>query len=134
MRRTYKLMKGKWQVVVWYKATIMDADEIMDDLVLAGCYGTDLKECKEAIWSDEPNIGLTFSESRKRRAVVVIGKATSEKEYANTISHEVGHLAVFIADAAGIDKKSEDFCYLIGEITQAMWNDAHRLTCPKCGV
>lgn len=133
MRCRYPLMRGRWFVTVWYEATLMDADEIVDDLVMAGCYGEDLKECKEALWSGEKNIGLTYANAKMHMAVVVIGEATNEMEYANTISHEVGHLAVFLADESGIDKKSEEFCYLIGDITQSMWIDAHKLICPSCG-
>ena len=132
MRREYTLMHGKWAVTVWYEATAIDADEITDDLVRAGCSGKDLYDCKEALWSNEMNVGLTYVNNNTHMGVVVIGKATNKKEYANTLSHEIGHLTVFLADDAFIDCHSEAFCYLLGDITQAMWSDAHKIICPSC--
>ena len=118
---------------MWYGATRYDTDEVMDDLVAAGCKGNALRRCSYAMWEGRPNQGLTYSNGERRVSVMVIGWSTSREQYANTISHETGHVAVHIADELGVDKSRELFCYIIGEVTQKMWKDAHRLTCERCG-
>lgn len=132
MRSEYRLECG-WKLVVWYATTRYDADEVMDDLLMAGCRGETLRKCKRALWSGRNDQGLTFSDGESRTSIMVIGRASSKDEYANTISHETGHVAVHIANELGIDTSSESFCYLIGDITQTIWSDAHKLTCDRCG-
>lgn len=132
MRKEYSLPNG-WQFVVWYDVTRYDADEILDDLIGCGCSGDDLVKCERSLWGMRRNNGLTYSNPRLSRSVMVIGHAASKREAANTIAHEIGHLAVHIARARGIGYNSEAFCYLIGDVTRTMWDDSHRLTCERCG-
>lgn len=133
MRKTYRLGETDWRVTVWWGADCYDADEIVDDLVTAGARGRSLTDMMKALREKRWNQGLTYVNERTRLCVMVIGRATDPKEYANTIAHEIGHLAVMIADAMGISLRGESMAYLIGDVTAMVWDEAHRWSCPKCG-
>lgn len=80
--------------------------------------------------SGELDRGLTYVS--KGKAVCVIGKASSASEYANSIQHEIMHLAIFIAIAEGIPLDSEEVCYIGGEIAKKMHPKTKLLT-SECG-
>ena len=76
------------------------------------------------------NTGLTYVKNGK--AVCVIGKASSAAQYADSIQHEIMHLAVFISIAEGIPLESEEVCYVGGEIARKAWSRTKLLT-SECG-
>lgn len=127
------LGRSGWRVTIWWDADCYDAEEIGDDLITAGARGRKLTEMMHALREKKWNQGLTYVNEKTRRCVMVVGKATDHKEYANTIAHEIGHLAVMIADAMGLPLRGESMAYLIGDVTAMVWGEAHRLICPKCG-
>lgn len=132
MRKEYRLSRTKWRVTVWWGSTRYDAEDIIDDLINAGAKGRDLRELSNAAWNAQENEGMTYVNAQTMRAVMVIGKASSKSEYANSVSHEICHLAVMLADAMDIDLRSESMAYLMGDIAQMLWHDSHTLTCPAC--
>ena len=133
MRKVYWLGEDKqWKVVVWWDSDCYDTEDIGEDLIAAGAIGTMLREMMRSLWERKLNQGLTYVNNERKMAVLAIGKATERKEYANTIAHELCHLAVMLADAIGMDKDGEPFAYLLGELTRMTWDDSHKLTCPHC--
>lgn len=133
MRKVYRLGETEWKVVVWWDADCYDAEDIGDDLIASGARGDELRKMMKALREHVWNQGMTYVNERTARCVVVIGKATTARQYANTIAHEVGHLGVMLADAMGIALRGERLAYLLGDVTEMLWGEAHRLTCPKCG-
>lgn len=120
-----------WSVWVYYAVHEYYAEEIMERL--AWCGMTD-EAMRRTAWdnltSGKLDTGLTFA--RDKRAVVVVGRASAASQYANSISHEIHHLSVFIAKAEGIELDSEEVCYIDGEIAEAMWEVTKYLT-SECG-
>ena len=106
------------------------ADEIIDSLVGMGIRGEKLEKARELLEEGKVNTGLTYVKNGK--AVCVIGKANSAAQYADSIQHEVMHLAVFISIAEGIPIESEEVCYIGGEIARKAWSKTKLLT-SECG-
>lgn len=105
-------------------------DEIMDSLVSIGIRGEKLDSAYELLSEGKLNTGLTYVKNGK--AVCVIGKATNASQYADSIHHEIMHLAVFIAKSEGIPLDSEEVCYIGGEIARKAWSRTKLLT-SECG-
>ena len=76
--------------------------------------------------------GFTFSKPSLRRSVVGVGLVSSGPEFLNSAVHEITHVGQHIADADGIDPLSEDFAYLIGDITNELADIVCNESCPHC--
>ena len=85
---------------------------------------------KWCLSENKVNTGLTYVNNGK--AVCIIGYSSSAAEYANSIQHEIMHLAIFISRAEGIELDSEEVCYIGGEIAQKMHPKTKLLT-SHCG-
>lgn len=80
----------------------------------------------------ENNCGFTYANEDIRRAFVMVGPASSGKEFINTLVHELHHLAVFIADGVGVDLRSEEPAYLSGDAAMALAETICELGCEHC--
>jgi hypothetical protein len=119
-----------WDIMMYYAIHGYYVDEIVDNLVDIGIRGDRLEKARELLEGGKVNTGLTYIKDGK--AVCVIGKASSAAQYADSIQHEVMHLAVFISIAEGIPLDSEEVCYIGGEIARKAWNKTKLLT-SECG-
>ncbi len=95
------LVIGEW--VVDFLFAKLDYD---DEGVLACLYELDadyevMRSANRIMDSDKLNCGFTFTNSDKKRALVVIGPSSSGKEFCNTLMHEIHHLVVAIVDSLG---------------------------------
>jgi len=68
----------------------------------------------------EYNKGFTYTDTKRKRSVVIIGNADSYKQFLNTIVHEAKHVQTAICKYYDIDESSEDAAYLIGYIVMKM--------------
>lgn len=118
------------EIDIYYAIHGYAVDEILDNLVSIGVRGNNLHHAKELLEHGRLNTGLTYVSNKK--AVCVIGKASSASQYANSIQHEIMHLAIFIAREEEIPLDSEEVCYIGGEIAHKMWNKTKYLT-SDCG-
>ena len=48
--------------------------------------------------------------------MAVVYKATSFKEFVNTLSHEVAHICAHITRSFVIKLTEEEFCYMLGDL------------------
>lgn len=78
------------------------------------------------------NRGFTFSDTERRVSLSWVGPQTSGAEWVNTTVHEIVHVAQAIASADGTDPLSEDFAYLVGDITQGVADIICGLACDHC--
>lgn len=97
---------------------------------MLGMSGFKLDKAYKNLYSGKLDTGLTYVCDGE--AICVIGKASDASEYANSIQHEVMHLAIFIAIAEGIPLDNEEVCYIGGEIAKKMHPKAKLLT-SECG-
>ena len=61
-----------------------------------------------------------------------IGPVESLKEFQNTYAHEKGHTVSYIAEACSIDFTSEEYQYLMGDLSESMFEIAQRYLCDDC--
>ena len=119
-----------WDITMYYAIHGYYVDGIIDSLVDIGIRSDNLDSARELLEEGEVNTGLTYAKGGK--AVCVIGKASSAMQYADSIQHEIMHLAVFIAKSEGIPLDSEEVCYIGGEIARKAWSRTKLLT-SECG-
>ena len=124
--------KAGWSVRVYHDADALCADEIIDDLITLGCRGEDLRKTKRMLWDGMVDSGVTFSDTRRRKSIIVIGNTTSGREYWNSIDHEKNHLLQDISLAIGIDPYGEEISYISGEFIRSVYDEAKNLLCECC--
>ena len=130
IKQRFILDNYDWDITVYYSVHGYYVDDIMEHLRLLGMSKPRLDKAYDNLSSSKLDRGLTYVS--KGKAVCVIGKASSASEYANSIQHEIMHLAIFIAIAEGIPLDSEEVCYIGGEIAKKMHPKTKLLT-SECG-
>lgn len=109
-----------------------DVDELLDRLYGMGASAGVLREAMSLMESGRPNTGFTFPNPYDYEAIVAVGPTTSGGEFANTISHEIHHLAVAIASELGVDLEGETPAYLMGDTLQSLVSIVCQLGCSHC--
>lgn len=130
IKQRITLDRYDWEITIYYAVHGYFVDEIMEHLRKIGVHGSQEEKAYKNLSSGKLDTGLTFVKDGE--AVCVIGKASSASEYANSIQHEVMHLAIFIAMEEGIPLDDEEVCYIGGEIAQKIHPKAKLLT-SECG-
>ena len=105
-------------------------DEILDELYDMGCSHVD--EIEQDLTVNPYNNGLTFSNTKDRNSLIIIGLTETPDEFQNTYDHEKGHLAMHIAEEDNIDVFGEEFQYLVGEIGKQTFRVARKFLCEHC--
>lgn len=123
-----------WSVRVFYAVTHIDIMPISWSLGEMGFTSGEIRDIIADIKALSWNHGLTYSNALHRCSVVIINITTSAAEFQNSFDHEKGHLATHIADAYGVDLRSEKYQYLVGEIGQKLFKVAHIFMCDTCRI
>ena len=114
------LMIGRWVVDFLFATRHYDIDGVIACLYDAGAPGYIIDEAEELMLSCDYNCGFTYTNQKKRRAVVLIGPTTSGDEFQNTLVHEIRHLADAIAKSLGVPFDSERPAYISGDTAKAL--------------
>lgn len=130
IRQTFRLSRWNWEVTVYYAVHGYFVDEILSELEDMGIGGKKLEKARKNLESENVNQGLSYVNNG--RALCVIGLASSADQYADSIQHEVMHLALFIGRILELDPYGEEVCYMGGEIARKMWPKSKMLT-SECG-
>lgn len=130
IRQHIRLDRYDWDITLYYAVHEYHVEEIIDNLTAIGIRGKMLDNAYKLLSSGKVDTGLAYVNNGK--AVCVIGKASDASEYANSIQHELMHLAIFIAIAEDIPLDSEEVCYIGGEIAKKAHPKTKYLT-SKCG-
>lgn len=130
IKQKIQLDSYDWDITMYYAIHGYHVDEIIKSLVDMGIRGRKLESARELLEEGKVDTGLTYVSDGK--AVCVIGKASNASQYADSIQHEIMHLAVFIAETEGIPLDSEEVCYIGGEIARKAWSRTKLLT-SECG-
>lgn len=118
----FYLDKYKWSVVILYNVGQNDVEFVQDNLSKICDDKQKIKDSTRYIERGDLNTGFIYSNLDIKISLIVIGKATSNKEFLNTIVHEANHLQSHIATVYNLDEKGEEVCYLIGEVVEQMYN------------
>lgn len=130
IRRTLRI--GRWLVYFVFVTDDYDRQAILSMLDAFGAPDEVLTRAEEIMDSEYLNNGFTFSNADIRRALVVIGPTTSGKEFQNTFSHEIRHLADAIANSIGFELGSEGPAYMTGDTVMELAEVVCELGCDRC--
>lgn len=119
-----------WDVICYYAVTHYEVEEIIESMRNAGATDKSLDRAYENLSSGNMNTGLCYSGNHC--SVLVISVTSSSKQFANSLFHEVHHLATQIAATVGYDLKGEEVCYLAGKIGENMYPIIRHYLCEYC--
>lgn len=111
---------GRWTVDFLFAVRRYDVEGVLACLMDARAPETVLDQAEELMLSCDYNCGFTYSDRRRRRAVVLIGPATSGGEFLDTLVHEIRHLADSIAKSLDVSLDSERPAYISGDAARAL--------------
>ena len=130
--RTFYIEQHDWIVKAYIDTTSEDADLILDELMSIGADMDVMRKAYKNLRSGEMNTGLTYASPWNRVTIVVVSRATSAKEYFNSIVHEIAHAGVYTCDALGIDLKSEQAAYFQGGLARDLFPCVKEFLCECC--
>lgn len=121
-----------WLFKAYIDTTSEDADVILDELRSIGANMDVMRMAYKNLNSGEKNTGLTYASPWNRETIIVVSRATSAKEYFNSIVHEIAHAGVYTCDALGIDLKSEQAAYFQGGLARDLFHCIKDFLCECC--
>lgn len=68
------------------------------------------------------NTGLTYSNKKTKKSVVIVYRTVTTDQFINSLSHETHHLCTHISEEYGIDPYSEEMSTLFGDTMQKLTN------------
>ena len=123
---------GRWQVYFIFATEGYDVNPILDVMYDLDAPDYILVKAAKKMERAKLNEGFTFSNGEMRKALVVIGPTTSGKEFVNTLTHEIHHVAVAIAKSLGVDLEGETPAYLSGDSARELAGVICELGCDHC--
>lgn len=129
IRQQFTLPQYGWHCSVYYAVDCYYVTEIIAEMHSIGCDGEMLRTAYENMSSGKMNTGVTYSNFRDRKTVMVIALTSSAKEFEKSWRHECGHLATHICQALDITPYGEEIQYIGDDIVEKMWEYAHPLLC-----
>lgn len=119
----------RWHVHCYFAVTDYYTEEILDVLESLGCSDAVYNKVAKKMERNELNTGFTYSNKLARETLMVIGLASSNAEYINSITHELRHLCDDIASVVGIHDSGEEVAYLTGDVASQMADIIEVLVC-----
>lgn len=128
IRQQLYIERYDWVVYIYYAVDAYYIEEIMMQLQSIDCPREYMMQAYENMSANKLNQGLTYSNFRTRKSVMVIGLASSPAQYENSIQHELRHLIDNMVEALNL-KPGEPPGYLTGETAMMMHPVTKLLTC-----
>jgi hypothetical protein len=107
-------IEGYWNVTVVYDVEPSDLPEMAKLMRRVGASQKMIDEATENLsgW----NAGYTLTAFGWKQSIVFIGRATSLREFLNTVIHEVDHVHAHVAEYYDVSLGTEQAAYLQGYI------------------
>ena len=114
-----------WNLRIFYfPKTSSQRSIVLKCLYNAGCTGRNFRRAMTLLDSGALNTGLTYSDKRERKTIIVIGCSSNIAEFVNTLTHEVNHFIEHVMEALQIQSGAEDEAYFTGELYELLCRDA----------
>lgn len=114
--RFYLKNYANWQISYFLLTDKNDTKRILKALDRLHCGPIFRYRAKKLLLSDKPNIGLAYSNKRRRESIIVVSETTNVWEFFNSFAHEIDHIEKHIAKTLGFSPYSETASYSVGEI------------------
>lgn len=124
--------KYDWKILVFFDAGPEDYGPIIRALDYIGVPREIKYKIEQKVLGGWYDYGFTWSNLLNRETVIVIGPATTEAEFINSVEHEVRHLVDHIADLFRLEPGREEVGYLTGEINKSLTGNLQQHLC-SCG-
>ena len=124
--------KVYWKVYVYYDVTSKDIIKIITKLQELKLPKSYITSAYTTLISNKLNQGLTETNSKLKKSIVVFTKTTNASQFVNSFVHELGHLSHHIARTYNLDLNGEEVQYIAGDIAQQMFKRCHTLMCDYC--
>lgn len=118
-----------WEVHCYFAVNKYYTERILSVLSALGCSDSIFYQVEKKLARSEKNAGFTYFNPDKQESLLVVGLATSNEEYVNSISHELRHLCDDIASVYDIPSKGEKVAYLTGDIAGKLADIIQVLVC-----
>ena len=113
MLSEYMDIERKWGIVLCYDLHLLDEYKIRENLMALGVSGNRIDEVIDTVLY-EINTGYCISVLDKKMSLCLIGNATSEEQWWDTLSHELYHVQQAICEYYDVDSNSEDAAWTMG--------------------
>lgn len=113
--------KIDWCIECYVTTDESHVSEIMDKLKALDCSESVLKRAC-IILNDQIDSGFAYSNTEKRKSLMIINMSSSMDEFVNTYNHEKNHIEMHICETLGIDPYSEVAADLSGHLAQILYN------------
>ena len=123
---------GRWVADFLFCRKKYDVKGVLSCMYECGASGFAMDQAEDLMLTCDYNCGFTFANPDSKRAVVVIGPASSGSEFTDTLVHEVHHLAVAIAAGLGVDLEGETPAYVSGDAARDLADVICELGCRRC--
>ena len=115
------LREYNWAITILLECNCSDIPEILEHLQSISCPKYLQEEAINNLYSCEDNIGLTYSNFKLNRTIMIINHTDNNAELINTITHECYHFIQHISKANNITDE-ETLASLIGRFNMCLWN------------
>ena len=129
IRQQFHIAELDWQVYVYYSVDRYYAEEILRRMRRIGCSEKMLEEAGANMKSGRMDTGVTYSNYLYRTAVMVIGRASSDRQFFNSFMHEMRHMEDDLGNMNGIEHDGEEIAYLSGHIAEQVFDYVKLFLC-----
>lgn len=113
--------KYDWTIILLLECDCSNNKSIIDYMEYMNCPDYIIYEALENLETCNKNIGLTYSNKKIQTSIIVVSKASANKEVLNTVTHEFYHLVTHISDAYNIID-DEEKATLMGNLCMVVYN------------
>lgn len=110
-----------WDVTVFYIVHKYYLNEVMCKLKSIECPNSILDQVYSNLSQCDVNSGFTYTNCKAKQTVIVITRASSDKEFVNTLCHECIHLVSSITKKCKISIGSEQAGELVGKLSEYIY-------------
>ena len=117
-RQDFAIGDTGWWFTVFHEAMPDELGDVAATLIDAGESTRNVADAISVL--QKPNTGYTYTNYYNKRVVSVIGHATSARQLANTLAHELKHIVEHLSTYYDVSPKSEQSGYLQGYVGARM--------------
>lgn len=114
------------EVTVLYETTCDDIDYIIQILEDIHCPNNYINRALDNLEECKLNSGLTYSNLKLKKSVIVINKTSSFEQLINTVAHEYYHLICHISTMLNIEDE-EELASLNGDLNMRSYKIVEKL-------
>lgn len=123
---------GRWEIDFIFAPDGYDDEEVLTRLYDMDASYDIMRRVNRIMDDGKMNRGFTFANPEMRKALSVVGPASSGGEFLNTLAHESYHVAAAVANELGAELDGEEPAYLIGESFLSLLSVVCELGCKHC--